>query len=204
MINHIGLVSETAALSANELNDVAAAIQKQVTRDFGPIWQINATVAPFTTLDQVPVGYWRVVVLANAPKIRFGFRRDRDGQPFAIVPYRDDWPRLASHEILEMLADPFGSQLMAARSIHPNQGWVEYLVSVCDPSCDEEFGYFVNGRWLSSFCTPRYFDPVVTPAFVTGSPITCPNRGRFCPAAIWPGACLRLGSGGLPAMTECE
>jgi hypothetical protein len=161
MINHVALVSETADLPKDDLYDVAAALQKQVTRDFGPIWNIRATVDPFASLERVPEGYWRVILMSDVPADHLGFHLDRDGQPFALVPLSEDWPRLASHEILELLADPFGNRLVASSSIHPNQGRVEYLVSICDPSGDEEFGYFVNGRWLSDFYTPRYFDPVV-------------------------------------------
>ena len=48
-----------------QVSVVAAALQKQVARDFGPIWQINGTVDAFETLDAVPVDYWPVVVLDN-------------------------------------------------------------------------------------------------------------------------------------------
>jgi hypothetical protein len=44
---------------------VAAALQKQVTRDFGPVWQITGTVDAFETLETVPVDYWPVVIRDN-------------------------------------------------------------------------------------------------------------------------------------------
>src|SRR5262245_5010762 len=163
MLNQIALVSETTDLDNGELTDVAAALQKQVSRDFGPLWNIEATVDAVPRLENVEVGYWRVIVAKSLPNRRIGFHRDRDGQPFAMVVLREDWPRLASHEVLEMLADPFGNRFIAGPSIKTGQGRVEYLVEVCDPCGDEEFGYSVNGRWLSDFYTLSYFDPIAVP-----------------------------------------
>jgi hypothetical protein len=66
----------------------------------------------------------------------------------------------ASHEVLEMLADPFGNRVIAGKSPKRGQGRVEFLVEVCDPSEAAEFGYTVNGLLVSDFYTPAYFDPV--------------------------------------------
>jgi len=66
----------------------------------------------------------------------------------------------ASHEMLEMSADPFGNRLIQSRSVKLDQGRVEYLVEVCDPSEGAEFGYHVNGVLVADFYTPHFFDPV--------------------------------------------
>ncbi len=55
---HIALVSEVETLSKDVLAPVAAALQKQVTRDVGPIWNVNATVETFPKLESVPGDYW--------------------------------------------------------------------------------------------------------------------------------------------------
>jgi hypothetical protein len=59
-----------------------------------------------------------------------------------------------------MLADPFGNRLHAADSIKADQGTVEYLVEVCDPSEAVEFTYRINGVVVSDFYRPSFFDPV--------------------------------------------
>jgi hypothetical protein len=61
-----------------------------------------------------------------------------------------------SHEVLEMLADPFGNR--TTPGLHPDGSGktVEFLVEVCDPC--EGIGYDVNGVRLADFFTPRYFD----------------------------------------------
>jgi len=59
-----------------------------------------------------------------------------------------------------MLADPWGSRLVAGPSLKDGQGRVEFLVEVADPCEDAGFGYTVNGILVSDFYTPNYFDPV--------------------------------------------
>lgn len=64
-----------------------------------------------------------------------------------------------------MLADPFGNRTIAgapppqAPQAITELGRVLYLVEVCDPCEDEQFAYGVNGRQLSDFITPHYYDP---------------------------------------------
>ena len=161
-LSHVALVSQTPSLSLARLTAAAAAIQKQVSRDFGPIWGIDATVAAYDKLRHVPVGYWSIVV-----KDAIGFDaagihlNHNDGQPFALVEFSDNWAQTISHECLEMLADPFGNRTISADSVKPGQGRVKYLVEVCDPSEATEFGYSINGILVSDFYTPHFFDPVV-------------------------------------------
>jgi hypothetical protein len=161
LIQEIALVTETSAVSLGALMRASAALQKQSMRDFVPVWEVQGTVDPFEKLEDVPLGYWPVIIRDD---IGFpgaaGIHLDKDGQPFALVQHSANWALTCSHEILEMLADPFGNRLVAGNSIKPGQGRVEYLVEVCDPSEAEEFGYTVNGILLSDFYTPKYFDPV--------------------------------------------
>ena len=57
MLLHIALVSITKEVTLAQLAPVSAAIQKQVSRDFGPMWNVEATVDAFDKLEDVPVGY---------------------------------------------------------------------------------------------------------------------------------------------------
>lgn len=160
---HLGLVSESKSLSARELTRTAAALQKQVARDYSPIWSVNATVSAFANLDDVPGGYWPVVVMddINTPGAA-GVHQDKNGQPFALVQYSASWSLTASHETLEMLTDPFGNRLVSGQSPKKGQGRVEFLVEVADPCEDASFAYTANGVTVSDFITPSYYDPVPT------------------------------------------
>ncbi|MGC4043153.1 MAG: hypothetical protein QM758_05070 [Armatimonas sp.] len=161
LTQQIAIVSEIAAISTSELTRVGAALQKQAVRDLGPLWDIQATVDPFVRLEDVPLGYWPVIIRDDIETDgAAGVHLDNDGQPFALVQFSPNWSLTSSHEILEMLVDPFGSRLVAGNSVKPGQGRVEYLVEVSDPSEAAQFGYTVNGILVSDFYTPQYFDPM--------------------------------------------
>jgi hypothetical protein len=150
MTQQIALVSETTEISAKELTRVAAALNVQLARDFAPVWSVDAAV---TTVRHR--GAWPLVVTQDAPAA--GVHVDDHGRPTALVDYADDWALAASHELLEMCADPYGSRVVTARSVKPGQGRVEYLVEVCDPC--EACSYDIDGVAVSDFYTPRFFDP---------------------------------------------
>ncbi|MBI3417933.1 MAG: hypothetical protein HY043_21800 [Verrucomicrobia bacterium] len=160
MIRHVALVSEVEQITNSALTKVAAALQKQAVRDFGPLWGVQATVSAFVKLEDVPVGYWPIIVRNDIQSPgAAGVHEDKHGQPFALVQFDSGWGLTASHECLEMLADPFGNRLIAGPSVKKGQGRVEYLVEVCDPSEDVSFAYTVNGVLVSDFYTPHFFDP---------------------------------------------
>ena len=164
--HQVALVSESASVAFSDLSAVAAALQKQATRDFAPLWNVNATVSAFDSLDSVPVDYWPVIIQDNIDQPgAAGYHTDEHGQPFALVQADDAWQLTASHETLEMLADPFGNRIVAGapppQAPAPVSGFkrVVYLVEVCDPCEDAQFAYGVNGETLSDFITPAYYSP---------------------------------------------
>jgi hypothetical protein len=157
----VALVSEVDGHDPGDIARVNAALQRQAIRDFRPIWGVEATVDWFPTLEDVPVGYWPMIVRTDIHVGgAAGVHLDKDGQPFALIEMSDSWSLTASHELLEMLADPFGNRLVPGKSPKANQGRVEFLVEVCDPSEAETFGYTVNDILVSDFYTPNFFDPV--------------------------------------------
>jgi hypothetical protein len=164
MLEHIALVSQTNRVPLDKLAVVAAALQKQVSRDFKPYWKTEATVSAFATLRDVPLGYWQIIIRDDIPHPAAGIHLNQaNGQPFALVRHSTNWSLTTSHELLEMLADPYGRNVAAGDSVKPGQGRVEYLVEVCDPSEAASFGYTVNGVLVSDFYTAHYFDPLPAP-----------------------------------------
>lgn len=166
LIPHVALVPDSPSIQLADVSSVAAAIQKQVTRDFGPLWQINATVDSFENLEAVPVDYWPVVIKDDIQEPgAAGYHTDDHGQPFSLVQADPGWELTASHEVLEMLADPFGNRTLAGapppKAPKPVSQFtrVIYLVEVCDPCEGTQFSYEVNGIALSDFITPHYYDP---------------------------------------------
>ena len=183
LTDHIALVSLTNDISIRDMLRAGAAVQKQLTRDFTPIWGLRATLDTFDDLSSVPSDYHPIVVFSD-PRELLGqlegmigpeytarlvddFERDRltglhlnafTRQPFALVEASDAWSVTISHEVLEMIADPFGNRLIAAAHPQDKTERVKYLLEVCDPC--QAVWYPVNGVPVSDFYTPRYFDPV--------------------------------------------
>jgi hypothetical protein len=163
LIKHLALVSESETVPLADTMIVAAALQKQASRDLAPIWGISATVDAFARLEDVPLDYWPLIVRDDIGYNALGIHLDSNGQPFSLISSsadRDGWSPTASHETLEMLVDPFGDRLVAGDSMKPGQGRVNYLVEVCDPSEGAAFAYTVNGVLVSDFYTPNFFDPL--------------------------------------------
>jgi hypothetical protein len=181
LIRQLALVSESPQVPMSDVLLVSAALQKQASRDLGPIWDVVATVDAFEKLEDVPLGYWPMIVKDDiGVRGAAGIHEDQDGQPFALISAADldTWSLTASHESCEMLADPFGNRLVAGDSPKDDQGRVMFLVEIADPSEAADFGYSVNGVLVSDFYTPNYFDPVAAPGVrysYTGS-ITEPRQ----------------------------
>lgn len=158
MTSNLALISQSKTIMSSEVIAVSAAIQKQIMRDFTPLWNISATIDFFQALEDVPVGYWPVIIVDEIVTGDLGIHGQRDKQPIALVQAKADWSLTASHEVLEMLADPYSSRLIGGDSVVGDGKRVEYLVEICDPCQDAAFGYQINGVLVSDFYTPNYFN----------------------------------------------
>jgi hypothetical protein len=153
----IAIVPRTSLLSLNRATSFALALQEQVISHFEPLWQSSAIVTAFSTpqsdfipifiVDQLPSGLSGVHVT------------DEGGLPYALVQYGPSWSLSASHECLELIADPTlnrRSKGLLPSTLEP----VEFIVEVCDPCQDSSFAYFINSWLVSDFYIPSYFDDV--------------------------------------------
>jgi hypothetical protein len=165
----VGLIDKTGSVNASELTAAAAALNLQVNRDFGPIWHVGATVAAIMDSQHAPPGVWPIFIVNNLPPTEGGIHLTKHRQPYALVETGPSWTLSASHECLEMLADPSGSRLYASSAIQVKNGEIsdapgkfEYLIEVCDPSENDPFSYLIDGVVVSDFYTPHFFDPKVS------------------------------------------
>jgi hypothetical protein len=179
LVRNLALVNQSKSIHAAELNEVAAALQKQITRDVSPIWNLEATINIFHTLKAIPVGYWPIIIKDNIHQAGAGgFHTTKHNQPFALVEAGPDWIISTSHETIEMLVDPSGNHIVTGDSIKPGQGRVQYLLEACDPCEAGQYAYSINGITVSDFITPHFHDPVAASGVrysFTGS-ITAPRQ----------------------------
>ncbi len=158
LTNLVALTSTSSQVTADQLQAVAAAINKQVQRDFGPAWGLQMSVQAFTDPTKIPADYWPVTVqdTLDAPGAA-GYHTDDNGQPYSLVMYEEDWSVTASHETIEMGGDPFGNRLVAVTLAGKR---VRLLVELADPC--EEMTYAIDQVVVSDFLLPGYYQTAGT------------------------------------------
>jgi hypothetical protein len=158
---HVALVNMAGdgAVSPAELAEVAGALNEQVQGDVAPAWKIAATVGAY---PKPPVGTWRIELHETIPeKGAAGIHLDDHGQPYSLIALADgEWTVSTSHELIEMLIDPFARRLHTAKLLKdwsgpPAPSRVRYLMEPCDPC--ERITYEVGGVTVSDFVLPHFY-----------------------------------------------
>jgi hypothetical protein len=171
-VNQLGLVDVTGQIEVDLVHSAAIALNLQVTRDLPQFWPVSATVMYLPNPDKIPAGVWPVQLVKTLPPDEGGFHSDKHKQPYAkVIASKTDpsWTIDASHEILEMLVDPYGNRMQSSVAIKVVNGKIQdgtgqygYLVEACDPCEDNSYAYTINGVAVSDFITPHFYDPMVT------------------------------------------
>lgn len=178
LTQHIALVPEAGGVDATELARVSAALQKQMIRDLFPLWGIAATVSAFPQLEDVPVGYWPMIVTDCELGHQGGVHLDASGQPYAQIRHAPHWSLAASRACLEMLVNPYENRSVTAPSLRSDQGPVEIFVEVCAPCEDARHAYAIDEVLVADFCTPAYFGvkSAEQPRYSFGGSVTGPMQ----------------------------
>jgi hypothetical protein len=168
----VGLVDKTKEINPDLLQSVAAALTIQVTRDLPQFWNVQASVSYLQNAAKIPAGVWPIFLVKSLPPGEGGFHMDKHNQPYAKViasSANEEWTIDASHELVEMLVDPYGNRLQNSTSIEIVGGKIQdgttesaYLVEACDPCEADNYGYAIQGVTVSDFITPHFYDPIVT------------------------------------------
>lgn len=153
---NIDIIYEAKTPLGADLNALVTALQIQVSRDFAPAWSLgcNLQVQPYPRN-----GVQRLIFLDNADQAdALGYHElTPDGLPQGKVFVKttlgsgEDPCVTASHELLEMLADPTIDQTAYRAAQH-----TRYALEVCDAV--EETTYQINGLAVSNFQLPAWFD----------------------------------------------
>jgi len=163
---HVAIINESTVVPDNEVAAATAALQIQVTRDFAPVWGIDAKLTFIPTGQKPPAGIWWLVVLDNTDQAgALGYHDiTSDGLPLGKVFVATDlqyglkWTVTASHELLEMLGDP-NINLAATQEPGRNGGIMTlYAYEVCDACEADGYGYDIDGVTLSDFVYPSWFE----------------------------------------------
>ena len=147
----------TSLLTDSEVDAFVLAQQVQIDRDFGNVWNAFGTVSVGPAEAAENPTDWNVLLLDNSDIPGDLGYHDADGSvPVAKVFVSDAindglrWSVSASHEVLEMLADPNIDRTVT-------RGRYTYALEVCDPVEDDSFGYDIAGVTMSAFVKPAWF-----------------------------------------------
>jgi hypothetical protein len=160
---------QIAVVNHSRLDDASvakavAALQKQVSEDFGPVWRLDAQLQHVTKdcLTARLPDHWGLILLDGEEDTRGYHQLTANGYPLGKVfvnetPPGQDWTHTASHELLEMLADPDANlAVFCGEGSGPSRF---YSREVCDPCAAYADGYPINGWQVSNFVFPTWFQP---------------------------------------------
>ncbi len=160
----ISVINASTVLADNDISSVVPALQTQVRRDFASAWGIDADLT-FVPQGSTPAaGSWWLAILDNSDMAgALGYHDvTSEGLPLGKVfagtdqEYGQQWTVTASHELLEMLADP---EINLTVFVQPDaSSGTLYAYEVCDACEADQFGYAINGTVVSDFVYPSWFE----------------------------------------------
>jgi hypothetical protein len=157
----IAVTNVSTCLKDEQVEAVLPALQRQVSQDFGAYWDRDCTLQFLPRNGALAAGWWQMVVTDDPDQAgvlgyhEMSSRGTPLGKVFAGLDMRlgTSWTVTLSHELLEMLADPWIN--WCAQSA---EGKICAL-EVCDAVESDESGYEIDGVLLSDFVTPAWFEP---------------------------------------------
>lgn len=161
----VHIANRSTVLADDSVRAATAALQKQVIREFADAWGAGAEVT-FAEPGTAPSpGTWQLIILDDTDQAgALGYHdlpQTAGGLPIGFVFAKTDqqfglsWTVTASHELLEMLADPW-IEKVALHQIG-DTGALLYSYEVCDACEDDGFGYEIDGVRVSDFVYPSWF-----------------------------------------------
>jgi hypothetical protein len=135
-----------------------------VHRDFAPAWGIDADLVFVPSGTAPPPGTWWLTFLDDSDQASaLGYHETTSeglpmGKIFARTVMQDNvqWTVTASHELLEMLADP---EINLTVFVQPTETTgTLYAYEVCDACEADQYGYSIDGTLVSDFVYPAWFE----------------------------------------------
>ena len=160
----ISVINASTVLADSDIEPVVEALQQQVTRDFRPPWGIDARLS-FVPKGATPPGdTWWLTILDDADQAgALGYHDlTTEGLPLGKVfagtdlKYGYTWSVTASHELLEMLADPNINLTVFVQS--SDTAGKLYAYEVADACEADENGYKIGDVLVSDFVFPAWFE----------------------------------------------
>jgi hypothetical protein len=160
----IAVLRKTDLIKDDEVVAMVSAIQTQVHDHFSPAWGVDAEIQYET--GSPPRSSWWLVLLDDSDQANALGYHDMTYECLPLCKVflntcaaaQVSWTATASHEILEMLADP-GINLSVFRHDKNGPAPLElYSYEVCDACEADQFGYTIGNTKVSDFVYPAWFE----------------------------------------------
>jgi hypothetical protein len=152
-------------VSDEKLKEIIAAVQRQVSEHFQPVWGVGAQLIFAERKKDVPSHAYEIIVYEDAKAAEdagyFGYHFSPNGYPVASVFAKVDLAEdktvsdTLSHEVLEMLIDP-ACNLYAYRPSDNGRPERIYFYEVCDAV--QSHKYDIDGVTVCDFVYPEWFE----------------------------------------------
>jgi hypothetical protein len=160
----VAVINGSTVLSDDQVAAAVPALQTQVHRDFAPAWGVDADVVFVPAKTKPPASAWWLAILDDSDQAgALGYHDlTNTGLPLSKVfaasdkQYGHSWTVTASHELLEMLADP-DINLTVFVQTDAKAGTL-YAREVCDACEADALGYDIDGVTVSDFVYPAWFE----------------------------------------------
>jgi hypothetical protein len=159
----VAVLNRSTLVSPEEARRVTEALLRQVRTDYAAGWEVGAEVS-VGLIDPAPPDAWQLVLLDDSDQAdALGYHDlTATGRPLGKVFVRSvqqsggSWSVAASHELLEMMADPDIN--LAAEGADPNdpKKAAFYAYENCDPLQGDTYG--IDGVIVSNFVYPEFFE----------------------------------------------
>lgn len=168
----IAIINASTVCTDAEVELITQALQVQVTYDFAPIWGLGATLHFVPSGAKAPANMWWLTFLDNSDVAGALGYHDLTpaGQPIGKVfagtdkQFGSSVSVTASHELLEMLADPW-INLCAFEQSTDTAGRL-WAWEVCDACESDSLAYKIasaGNTLVSDFVYPAYFSGIQVP-----------------------------------------
>src|SRR5262249_52494184 len=143
----IAVTNASTCLSDEQVEAVLPSLQKQVSNDFRAYWDLDCTLSFLPNNQSLTPGWWQIVVLDDPDQAgALGYHElTIQGAPFEksfAKPDLESGPSgtaTLSHELLEMLADPWINWCAIGRDSKI------YALEVSDAVEADNLGYMIDG-----------------------------------------------------------
>jgi hypothetical protein len=161
----IAVKNVSSSVSDADIAKALPAFQRQVTEDFRAAYGIDATLHLVDRSRPFPRSMWQLAVLESADQAgALGYHEKTSaglplGKVFAgtTIKYGGLWSVTFSHELLEMLLDPWINL-----TIPDSDNKRSWSYEACDAVEADELGYKIDGVQVSDFVLPSYFENDIT------------------------------------------